>query len=71
MKAFPWKHSNALYLSLGYIHRCQHYETHLSVHGKGKIFLSETDFKVTNTKFHRNPSDGSHADTCGQKDGHD
>jgi hypothetical protein len=70
MKALPWKHSNAFYLLLRYIRRCQHYETHLSMHVKCKIFLSEIDFKVTNMKFHRNPSGGSRADTCGQELGH-
>ena len=71
MKALPWKHSNSFYLLLRYIRRCQHYETHLSMHVKCKIFLSETYFKVANTKFHRNPSGGSRSDTCRQKGGHD
>ena len=34
--------------------------------GSRQIFI-----KVPNIKFHGNPSSGSHADICGQTDGHD
>jgi hypothetical protein len=32
-------------------------------------FFRQIFMKVTNTKFHGNPSVGSRSDTCGQKDG--
>jgi hypothetical protein len=59
-----------IYCCTTYVAANKNYETHLSMHVKCKIFLPEMDFKVTNMKFHRNPSGGSRADTCGKKVGH-
>jgi hypothetical protein len=55
--------------------RCQQHESHLRLHVKCPIFLSDFNhfgfshqsfMDVTNTKFHKNPSSGSRSDTCGQ-----